>query len=130
MRSSPRTGSTRLRPLIERIADWAIDDDLDPQIGWRRVKGRLLARRGDFEEAERSRPRRSSWRREPTTSMFTDAHSRTSPRSSGWQKGKPQESASRLEEAMRLFELKGNIVAVAGAKARLEALAAVAPPPG
>ena len=44
--------------------------------------------------------------------------------------GKPQESASRLEEAMRLFELKGNIVAFAGAKARLEALAAAAPPPG
>ena len=37
--------------LIDRIADLAIDDDLDPQVGWRRLKGRLLAQRGDFEEA-------------------------------------------------------------------------------
>ena len=39
--------------LIDRIEDWAIDDDMDPQVGWRRLKGRLLALRGEFEEAER-----------------------------------------------------------------------------
>ena len=40
-------------PLLEYTAEWAMADDLDPQIGWRRVKARLLAHRGELEEALR-----------------------------------------------------------------------------
>ena len=39
--------------LLDRIAAGAIADDLDPQVGWRRVKARALARRGEIAEAER-----------------------------------------------------------------------------
>jgi tetratricopeptide (TPR) repeat protein len=38
---------------IDLAARWTLEDDLDAQIGWRRVRARLLARRGDFDAAER-----------------------------------------------------------------------------
>ena len=92
-------------------------------------QAKLLAQRGDIEEAERlaTRGGRAGGRTD-----YLDVHARALEDLAEVLRlaGKPQESASRLEEAMRLFELKGNIVAVAGAKARLEALAAAAPPPG
>ncbi len=39
--------------LADQAEAWAMRDDLDPQIGWRRVKARVLARRGEHEEAVR-----------------------------------------------------------------------------
>ena len=47
--------------LIDRIEDWAIDDDMDPQVGWRRLKGRAArpARRVRGSRAGRARSRRA-----------------------------------------------------------------------
>ena len=39
--------------LLDIVDEWAMVDDLDPQIGRRRVRAKLLARRGEFETAER-----------------------------------------------------------------------------
>ncbi|TML97614.1 MAG: tetratricopeptide repeat protein [Actinobacteria bacterium] len=36
-----------------RIAELAFPDDFDPQFRWRSIRARVLARRGEFEEAER-----------------------------------------------------------------------------
>jgi hypothetical protein len=48
----------RWRP--ERLT---VPEDVDAQVGWRRVRAKLLARRGDLEEAERPRSRGDGARR-------------------------------------------------------------------
>jgi class 3 adenylate cyclase/tetratricopeptide (TPR) repeat protein len=39
--------------VVDQADAWAMEDDTDPQIGWRRIKARVLATRGDLETAER-----------------------------------------------------------------------------
>ena len=39
--------------LADQAEAWAMKEDLDPQIGRRRIKARVLALRGEYEEAER-----------------------------------------------------------------------------
>ena len=105
--------------LIERIEDWAIDDDMDPQVGWRRLKGRLLARRGDFEEAERIA-------REAVElagrADYIDIQARTHFDLAEVLRlaGRIQDSSLELEHALRLYEQKGNVVGAAKARALLD----------
>jgi tetratricopeptide (TPR) repeat protein len=109
--------------LIERIADWAIADDMDPQIGWRRLKARLLAQRGDFENAE-------SLGREAVELAargdYIDMHARALADLGEVLQlaGRTQESLVELEHAVRLFEQKGNLVLAGRAGTLAESLAA------
>jgi ATP/maltotriose-dependent transcriptional regulator MalT len=98
--------------VIERIADWAIDDDLDPQVGWRRLKATLLAQRGELEEAlllAREAVERAG------ASEYTDTHARTRVDLAGVLRvaGRNDEAAAELAEALRLYEQKGNLVGIA-----------------
>lgn len=107
--------------LIERIEDWAIDDDLDPQIGWRRLKATLLARRGEFAEAERIG-------REAVELAgrgdYIDTHGRTLADLGGvlLRAGRPEEASVALADAVRLFEQKGDVVWAARARALAESI--------
>jgi tetratricopeptide (TPR) repeat protein len=104
--------------VIERIEDWAIDDDMDPQVGWRRLKGRLLARRGEFEEAERVG-------REAVElagrADYIDIQARTHFDLAEVLRlaGRRQDSSIELEHALRLYEQKGNVVGAANVRALL-----------
>jgi class 3 adenylate cyclase/tetratricopeptide (TPR) repeat protein len=98
--------------VVERIAAGAIEDDLDPQIGWRRLKARLLARRGDVEAGERLG-------REAVELAgrgdFIDLHARTRVDLAEVLQlaGRTSEAAAELAKALRLYEEKGNVVAAA-----------------
>jgi tetratricopeptide (TPR) repeat protein len=104
--------------LIERIADGAIADDLDPQIGWRRVKARALARRGEIAEAERLA-------REAVELAgrgdYIDIHARTLTDLAEVLRlaGRAEESSVELAHALRLYEQKGDVVGAARARALL-----------
>jgi len=108
--------------VIERIAEWAIEDDMDPQIGWRRMKARLLAQSGDFERAE-------SLGREAVELAargdYIDMHARALADLGKVLRlaGRTQESLVELEHAVRLFEQKGNLVLAARTRTLAESLA-------
>ncbi|MGH2995389.1 MAG: AAA family ATPase [Gaiellaceae bacterium] len=97
------------KATIELATRWTLGDDLDAQIGLRRVRARLLAR-GDFEEAERLA-------REATElaarTDFLDAHAKALADLAEVLRlaGRPEESAAAVEEAIRLYEEKGNVAA-------------------
>ncbi len=104
--------------LIQRIQDWAIEDDLDPQIGWRRLKARLLALRGDPEGGVR-------FAREAvelaTRGDFLDIHAtaRLDLAEVLHHAGRATEAAAEFAGALELYEQKGNVVGAARARARL-----------
>jgi tetratricopeptide (TPR) repeat protein len=93
-------------------------DDLVSQIYWRSVLGRALARRGEFESGR---------------VLLMEAHEMIRPSDELDSKGKilvdlaevdellgrPEEAAAALEEAVQLFEAKGNVVSRSRARERL-----------
>jgi tetratricopeptide (TPR) repeat protein len=89
-----------------------VPEDADAQVGWRRVRAKLLARRGDLDEAERLG-------REAVTIASTADY--LDLRANAFADlaevlhlaGKPEESTAAAQEAIRLYEQKGNIVAAA-----------------
>jgi tetratricopeptide (TPR) repeat protein len=95
---------------IDLAARWTLEDDLDAQIGWRRVRARLLARRGDFDAAERlahdaiNLALKTDYL-ENRASAFTDLAEvlRLA--------GRTSEAAASLQEAIGLYDQKGNAVA-------------------
>jgi class 3 adenylate cyclase/tetratricopeptide (TPR) repeat protein len=95
----------RWRP--ERLT---VPEDVDAQVGWRRVRAKLLARLGDVEEAERVA-------REAMTlaarTDYLDLRAQTSADLAAVLSlaGHAQASAAAREESIRLYEQKGNIVA-------------------
>jgi len=107
-------------PTIEVASRYELEDDLDAQIGWRRVRARLLARNGDFEEAERLAHEATEL---AARTDFLDAHARALADLAEVLRlaGRPEESAAAVQEAIRLYEEKGNIAAatalLAGASA-------------
>jgi ATP/maltotriose-dependent transcriptional regulator MalT len=89
-----------------------VPEDVDAHVGWRRVRAKLLARRGDVEAAERLA-------REATTSAartdFLDLRARAVADLAEVLRlaGRSEESAAAVREAFRLYEQKGNIAAAA-----------------
>jgi hypothetical protein len=83
---------------------------MDAQVGWRRVRAKVLARRGVVEEADRlvheamALAARTDYLdlRAQTTADLAEVHRLSN---------RPQASAAACAEAIRLYEQKGNIVA-------------------
>jgi tetratricopeptide (TPR) repeat protein len=94
----------RWRP--ERLT---VPEDVDAQVGWRRVRAKLLARRGDLEEAERL-ARDAAAIAGRTDYLDHRAQAIADLAEVLRVAGRPKESASALEEAIRLYEAKGNVV--------------------
>jgi class 3 adenylate cyclase/tetratricopeptide (TPR) repeat protein len=91
----------------ERIT---VPEDVDAQVGWRRVRAKVVARRGDVEDAERlAREATSLAARTDYIDLRADASADLAEvlRLAG----RPRESAAASEEAIRLHEQKGNVVA-------------------
>jgi predicted ATPase/class 3 adenylate cyclase len=99
----------------------AAADDLVSQIYWRSVLGRVLARRGEFDRGR---------------ILLLEAHEMIRPSDELDSKGKiladlaeveefagrPEEAAAALEEAVQLFEAKGNVVSATLSRERLAKL--------
>ena len=97
--------SERWRP--ERLT---VPEDVDAQAGWRRVRAKVLARMGDFDEGERLG-------REAVAILsradYLDAHALSVADLAEVLRlaGRLRESATTAGEALRLFEVKGNVAA-------------------
>ena len=108
-------------PLIDRVAEWAMADDIDPQIGWRRLKAKLLAQRGELDGAERL-AREATALAGRTDFVAVHAHALEDLAEVLRLAGRPQEAAAEIEHAIRLYTKKGDVSSAAGAQTRLENL--------
>jgi class 3 adenylate cyclase/tetratricopeptide (TPR) repeat protein len=86
-----------------------VPEDTDAHVGWRRVRAKLLARRGEFEDAERLA-------REATAlaagTDFLDNRAQTLADLAEVLRlaGRPEESAAAVADAIRIHDQKGNVV--------------------
>ena len=107
--------------LTRECEEAARPNDVHDQIMWRSTRAKVLARRGELAAAERLG-------REAITiaeaSDFLPAHAEAlMDLAEVWQFADRREDAeASIEEAIRLFERKGNLVATDRARARLEEL--------
>jgi class 3 adenylate cyclase len=97
----------RLTELAERAATPGVPDE---DIGWRRVRAKILARRGDLEEA--SRLAREASARAAVTDLVDDrAQALVDLAEVLRLGGRSKECAAALKEAIHLYEQKRNVVA-------------------
>jgi tetratricopeptide (TPR) repeat protein len=89
-----------------------VPEDVDAQVGWRRVRAMLLARRGELEEAERL-GREASAMAAGTDFSYLRCNALAELAEVLGLAGKPDEAAAVLAEAIRLCEEKGNTVTAA-----------------
>jgi class 3 adenylate cyclase/tetratricopeptide (TPR) repeat protein len=89
-----------------------VPEDADAHIHWRRVRAKLLARRGDFEEAE-GLAREGTAMAARTDYLDVRAQAVEDLGEVLRLAGKADESSAAREEAIRLYEQKGNVAAVA-----------------
>lgn len=100
----------------------AARDDLSSQVGWRSVRAKALAQRGEFAEAERL------GREAVEIAAGTDGLDRWAAALEDLGEvlrlaGRPAEAAVELEEALRLYERKGVVPAVEWTRKLLAELA-------
>jgi len=91
---------------------------LDAQAGWRRVLAKVLAQHADFEEAERL-AREATALAARTDFLYLRAHVSADLAEVLRLRGRAQESAAALEEAIRLHERKGNVAAASSLRSLL-----------
>jgi class 3 adenylate cyclase/tetratricopeptide (TPR) repeat protein len=89
-----------------------VPEDVDAQVGWRRVRAKLLARRGDIREGE-GLAREAMAIAARTDYLDLRASAAADLGEVLRLAGKPQESAAAVQEAILLYEEKGNISAAA-----------------
>ncbi len=95
-----------------------VPEDVDAQAGWRRVRAKTLARLGNPVEAERLAREAVAML---ATSDYLDAHAAAVGDLGDvlHLAGKLEESAAATEEAIRMYERKGNIAVAGQRRARL-----------
>jgi len=104
--------------IADRAEDWAMEDDIDPQIGRRHVKARVLARRGAFEDAERL-AREAVDIATRTDYLENQAIARTALAEVLERAGREDEARAELERALAAYERKGITVQTERLRARL-----------
>ena len=87
-------------------------EDADAQVGWRRVRARVLARRGELDEANRL-AREAVDMISGTDYLPQQADAQADLSEVLRLSGKPDEAEAAQLEALRLYEQKGNVVAAA-----------------
>jgi class 3 adenylate cyclase/tetratricopeptide (TPR) repeat protein len=96
-------------------------EDVDAQVGWRAVRAKLLARRGDLADAE-ALAREASALAARTEDIELRAKALGDLAEVLCLAGRVGESTAALTEALRLHERKGNVPAAAALQTRLAAL--------
>jgi len=92
-----------------------------PRFDWRRVKAKILARRGDYAEAERL-AREAASTVADTQMINRQGDVYTDLAEVLLLAGKPDEATAALEQALHRYERKGNIVSAAFVRTRLSEL--------
>ncbi|MBV9164857.1 MAG: AAA family ATPase [Solirubrobacterales bacterium] len=105
----------RLTEVIERHI---VPEDVDAQVGWRRVRARLLARRSDLEQAKRL-AREAVTMAERTDHLDLTAEAHAALAEVLHAAGSNEHARRALERAVRLYEQKGNVVGAEQARSRL-----------
>ena len=104
----------------------ASPDDVVSQVLWRTALAKILARRGELEPAE-ALAREAVRFGEPTDLVGTRADALSDLAEVLALGGRPEESLAALGQASELYERKGNVTALARARARAEELAPSSP---
>lgn len=104
--------------LADLAAQKAVPEDIDGQVGWRRVRAKTLARHGDLHQAQRL-AREAIAIADLTDYLELRAQARTDLADVLDLANRPKESASTLREALRLLERKGILVAAESLRKRL-----------
>jgi tetratricopeptide (TPR) repeat protein len=112
--------------LVEVASRYRLMDDMDAQIGIRRARAKLLVHQGDHERAEEL-AREAVAMAETTDHVDLGARAHCDLAEVLRLKGRLEEASLALEEAVDLFEQKGNITGARNARAALAGL--VAQPP-
>ena len=113
-------------PMVDLAARWTLADDMDAQIGSRRVRAKLLAQQGDLEEAERLVLEATALAaRTDYLNLHGEALSDLAEVLA--LAGKRDEAAAALENALEHYERKGNLVSAQRAQTRLAELQEAAP---
>jgi ATP/maltotriose-dependent transcriptional regulator MalT len=107
--------------LAHEAAQAARPNDVHTQIIWRGVVAKVLARRGELEAAERLAREAVAY---AETSDFLHSHTDALMDLAEVLslRGRSEEAAMALQDAIQLFDHKGNVIAAAQARARLEDL--------
>jgi tetratricopeptide (TPR) repeat protein len=104
--------------LIEAGARWTIEDDVEAQILQLRARSRLAAHRGSNEEAE-ALARQASERAAQNDDLDVQATTLVELADALERLKRGEEAAATLEQALALFEQKGNVVMAERVRARL-----------
>jgi tetratricopeptide (TPR) repeat protein len=105
-------------PLIELAARWTLADDTDAQVGLLRVRANLLAHQGDLGEAERL-AREAAELTAQTDYVTHHAKVLTDLANVLELAGRRDEAAAAREQALVLYERKGNLVMAERTRERL-----------
>jgi class 3 adenylate cyclase/tetratricopeptide (TPR) repeat protein len=111
--------ATELAQTAEEITP---SDDVAAQMLWRQARGRILARRGDHAEAERL-AREAVALAEDTDMVNFHADALAASAEISGLGGRADEAREQLEQALALYEQKGNLVAAASTRRELDRLA-------
>ena len=111
----------------ERLADLAATDDAFPQMLWRQVRAKVLARSAEHAEAERL-VRAAVAIGEETDMLECQGNAQADLSEVLVLAGKPDEAVVALAEALDRYERKGNLVSAGHARARLADLRGAATP--
>ncbi len=112
----------------DRGREAATSDDYNAQSLWRAVKAKVLARRGDFDEAERVAEEAIA-SVDRSDELNNRANVRTDAAEALQLAGRTDRAVVLLQEALAQFEQKGNVVMSERTRALLDDLGAPAPPP-
>jgi class 3 adenylate cyclase/DNA-binding SARP family transcriptional activator/tetratricopeptide (TPR) repeat protein len=108
---------------IELATRWAVRDDVEAQVGLRRVRAKLLAQQGDFAAAERLA--REATELAQAMDLLDESAKAIADLSEVLRlANRPKEATEALEGAIRLYELKGNVVSAERAQALIAELSA------
>jgi predicted ATPase/DNA-binding SARP family transcriptional activator/class 3 adenylate cyclase len=109
----------RLTATAEKLA---AKDDVEAQMLWRCVRAKVLTRKADIAAAE-ALAREAVRLARTTDSELAQGNALEALAEALQGEGRQSQAAAALEEAIRLYELKGSVVSAAGARARIEQLA-------
>jgi class 3 adenylate cyclase/tetratricopeptide (TPR) repeat protein len=98
-----------------------VPEDVDAQVGWRSVRAKLLARRGDLAEAE-ALAREATDQARRTEDIELRARALTDLAEVLRLAGRSHDARAAFEEAFHLHQRKGNVTAAATVRARLSEL--------
>jgi tetratricopeptide (TPR) repeat protein len=109
--------------LTQTAEALSASDDVAAQMLWRQARGRILARRGEHEKAERLASEAVALA-EDTDMVNFHADALVDSAEISALAGRRDDAYLQLGQALALYEQKGNLVAAASARRELERLAA------